>query len=656
MSPDRLDVAGILGPGGLIAKAMPGYEARPEQLAMAEAVADAIASRSHLMVEAGTGVGKSFAYLAPAILAAVEHGIRVVVSTRTINLQEQLIHKDLPFLETVVPVEFKAVLGKGRSNYVSLRRLDAARARADGAPGESAALSNLHRWAGQTVDGTLSDLPRRPPEAVWEQVQSDGGNCLKQSCPRHRECFFFKAARRMWSSQVLVVNHALYMSDLAARARGGAILPDHDVVIFDEAHTLANVAAAHLGLRVASGAVANLLTGLDNDRTGGLLAFLKLENTRPLARGALHAVDAFFDTVGAWQMSHEAPNGRVCAPTGLPDVVVEELRKLATGLADAAGSVESPEQRVELEAARTRCEAFANDIGAWLTQDDPGAVHWIERDDGRKSTVLARAPLDLGPTLRRDLFDRVPCCIMTSATLAVGSPPIFTFSAARLGLQDVKTRHLGSPFDHDRQMTVYLADGMPDPSSEFEAYERAAIAAIPHFVLKTRGKALVLFTSHRMMREAAARLGPWFQAQGIRLLSQSSGEPSAVLIAAFRDDVDSVLFGTDTFWQGVDVPGEALSNVVITRLPFGMQRHPLLEARLEAITRQGGDRFMDYQLPKAVLEFKQGVGRLIRTMTDRGIISVLDPRVRTKPYGHVFLDSLPRCPRRVEVPLFLSIT
>ena len=653
---NRLDVAGILGPGGLIAKAMPGYETRPEQFAMGQAVAEAIASGSHLMVEAGTGVGKSFAYLVPAILAAAEHGKRVVVSTRTINLQEQLIHKDLPFLESVVPVEFKAVLGKGRSNYVSLRRLDAARARADGVPGESAAMAKLHRWAGRTADGTLADLPRRPPEAVWEQVQSDGGNCLKQSCPRYRECFFFKAARRMWSSQVLVVNHALYMSDLASRTCGGAILPDHDVAIFDEAHTLASVAAAHLGLRVASGAVANLLTGLDNDRNGGLLAFLKLEDTRPLARRALHAVDAFFDAVGAWQVSHGFPNGRVRAPTGLPDAVVEQLRKLATGLGEAAGSVEPPEQRVELDAVRTRCEGFARDIAAWLAQDDAGAVHWIERDDGRKSTVLARAPLDLGPTLRRDLFERVPCCILTSATLAVGVPPSFAFSVSRLGLDNVMTRHLGSPFDHDRQMTVFLSDGMPDPSTEFEAYERAAIGAIPHFVSKTRGKALVLFTSHRMMAEAVARLGPWFEAQGIRLLSQSSGEPSSVLITAFRDDVDSVLFGTDTFWQGVDVPGEALSSVVITRLPFGMQDHPLLEARLEEITRKGGNRFTDHQLPEAVLKFKQGVGRLIRSKTDSGIIAVLDPRVRTKSYGHVFLDSLPRCPTRVEVPPFVSVS
>ena len=244
---------------------------------------------------------------------------------------------------------------------------------------------------------------------------------------------------------------------------------------------------------------------------------------------------------------------------------------------------------------------------------------------------------------------------MTSATLAVGSPPSFTFSAARLGLQDLKTRHLGSPFDHDRQMTVCLAEGMPDPWSEFEAYERAAIAAIPHFVMKTHGKALVLFTSHRMMAEATARLGPWFDARSIRLLSQSSGEPSSVLIAAFRDDVDSVLFGTDTFWQGVDVPGEALSNVVITRLPFGMQDHPLLEARLEEITRKGGNRFTDHQLPEAVLKFKQGVGRLIRSKTDQGIIAVLDPRVLTKPYGHVFVDSLPRCPTHVELPTLLNI-
>ncbi len=267
----------------------------------------------------------------------------------------------------------------------------------------------------------------------------------------------------------------------------------------------------------------------------------------------------------------------------------------------------------------------------------------------RAGPSSSRSPLDIGPIFRRDLFDHVPTCILTSATLSVGSPPRFDFSKSRLGLSsDLPTLHLGSPFDFPRQVTLYLVKGLPDPSSETKAFESAAIDAIPNFIQKTQGKSLVLFTSHRMMEAATRVLGPWFQRERITLLSQSSGTSRDKLLKRFRTEIDSVLFGTDSFWQGVDVPGEALSSVIITKLPFDVPTQPLLEAQLEEITRKGGDRFLDHQLPEAVLKFKQGIGRLIRTKTDRGIIVILDPRVLTKPYGKDFLLSIPACRTLVE--------
>ncbi len=652
----RLDALSVLGRGGRISTLLTGYETRDEQLRMAKAVAGAIESRTHLMVEAGTGVGKSFAYLVPAILAATELGKRVVVSTRTINLQNQLIDKDIPFLRTAMPQEFQAVLVKGRSNFISLRRLDSALARAKSfSPGatEFQQLSALALWVGTTKDGSRADLNFRPLESVWEAVQSDSGNCLKQSCPRHRECFFFKMASRTRSASLLIVNHALYMSDLALRTQGASLLPDHDVAIFDEAHSLANVAAEQLGLRVASGAIANLLNALYNERPKtGLLVQHQLVEAQSQVRKTLAATDAFFDAAADWLDRLGPSNGRVGTPIPLPDTLSEELRILANAIGRGIGAIEPPAQKIELEAARTRCQTFASHLSSWLKQDQAEGAYWIEvkKDHSKGRTVLlAHAPLDLGPILRRELFERIPTCVLTSGTLSVGDPPSFDFSMKRLGLNNkIETLQLGSPFDYKRQVTMYLARSLPDPSADPEGFEQAAIAAIPRFVGKTQGRALVLFTSHEMMDRATTQLASWFHRARITLLSQSSGMPTNKLLENFKTDVDSVLFGTDTFWQGVDVPGPALSNLIITRLPFSRPSHPLLEARFEVITRRGGNRFDEYQVPEAVLKLKQGVGRLIRSKTDCGMIVILDPRVLSKNYGSRFLLSVPSCPR-IEV-------
>lgn len=648
-----IDPVSVLGPDGAIARRLPAYESRVEQLKMAEAVATAISGQHHLMVEAGTGVGKSFAYLVPAILAVADAKRKVVVSTHTISLQEQLLQKDLPFLRAVMPQEFSAVLVKGRGNYISLRRLDGAGARSGATftrQEEFDQLAEIKMWSNRTLDGSRSDLEFRPASAVWDAVVSEDGNCLGKDCPSNKECFYFKARRRMWSANILVVNHALFMSDLALRAAGSALLPDYDVAVFDEAHTLDAVAGEHLGLRVTGGQVDFLLNRLYNERgPKGLLVYHELAEAQRQAMRVRHAAREFFEEVVEWHHRSGVANGRLRKPVDWSDALVEELRKLGSVIVNSASQPRKPEEQVELIAAADRCLGLANTLDAWMRQTLPDSVFWVEVVEGQRTRItLACSPLDVGPIMRRDLFDRVPTCVLTSATLSVGTPPRFDFFRQRLGLTHTESLQLGSPFDYQRQVTIHLPRNLPDPSEQSAEYERMAIRAIPYYLEKTNGKAFVLFTSYRMLEAAARELTPWFVRRNIALFTQSSGMPRSKMVEAFKSDVNSVIFGADSFWQGVDVPGEALSNVIIVRLPFSVPSHPLLEARLEAIRKRGGNPFVEYQVPEAVIKLKQGFGRLIRSRSDRGIVVVLDPRLLTKPYGRTFLNSLPECPRIIE--------
>jgi len=690
-----LDFESVLGPGGSISRRISNYEHRHEQLQMALAVTQALEKRKHLIVEAGTGVGKSFGYLVPAILFATSDEAnlektqpsdnpnedpktrRIVISTHTISLQEQLIAKDLPLLNAVIPREFTSVLVKGRSNYISLRRMQVARSRLGSLLHDERDFDHfkeIEQWSESTSDGSLSSLSFRPSGLLWDELSSDSGNCMGRLCKSFDKCFYYAARRRVANAKILVVNHALFFSDLAVRAQGGSFLPNYDAVIFDECHTMENVAGDHLGLTVSNSQIDYTLRKLYNPRNDkGTLVALGLRQLQKLSYGCMESLDAFVDDFVEWAASDAPANGRLRTPVPVKTNLPQGLQELAAELERYGKDIKDANNKLDMMSASNRLSVLGNSLETWLTQKETDAVYWFEKKESRGSSrnfvrlTLRSSPLDIGNYLREHLFQKVPSVIMASATIAtkqsehIQQPqikkddPAFHFFQRRIGALGVPSLQVGSPFDYPKLAELHMLTDLPDPSLEKNRYEDALIPALKHYIQKFDGHAFVLFTSYESLRRTSQALAPWMAQQNLATYSQADGMPRTELLQAFKDHPRGVLFGAESFWQGVDVPGDALKLVVITKLPFSVPDHPLLEARLEAIRKGGGNPFRDFQLPEAVIKFRQGFGRLIRTSSDSGVVLVTDPRMSTKPYGATFASSLPACPKKtISAKQFLA--
>jgi len=638
----------IFSEDGLLSKAK-NFEFRPQQQEMAVAVARALEEDRHLVVEAGTGVGKSLAYLVPAILFALEQHKKAIISTHTINLQEQLLHKDIPILKKVLPVEFDAALMKGRQNYLCHRRLERAlQGSKELFTGpETNELNRIAEWASKTRDGSLSDLSIEPDPKVWMQVCSEAHVCTQKTCGQNPRCFYQQARKRLLAADVIVLNHTLLFILLGSpdeqEGRESGFLFPNDFIIFDEAHTVEQVASKQIGVGVSQYGLRSTIQRLYNARTKkGLFTVMRDAAGVRLATELIDDVEKFFDAVESKSDFRKGREFRVRDVDLVPDTITGRLVAVQARVAEVVKRADDEILKAELQEFGRRIRDARDGIAIFLEQSAPQHVYWVERT-GKTAQFLSlnAAPIDLAPVLRRMLFRDNCCCVMTSATLAVGRPDLAYFRE-RIGATEAEPLQLGSPFDFQKQMKMFVVRKMPDPREA--GYAKELERWIAHFVQQTDGSAFVLFTSYRDMQQVAREMQKFFDERGMHLLVQGAGAPRTKLLEQFKSTPRSVLFGTDSFWSGVDVPGEALSNVIITRLPFAVPDTPLIEAKLELIQERGGDAFTEFSLPEAILKLRQGVGRLIRTKTDRGIVIILDNRIVTRPYGRAFMRALPKCP------------
>jgi len=672
----------LFAPDGPVQRALGDrFEMRPEQMRMASAVADAMDARSHLMVEAGTGVGKSFAYLLPAIDRVLRTGERVVVATNTIALQEQLIEKDVPLMRAIVETnsddlpagwrgELRPVLVKGRGNYLSIRRLKLASQRqASLLPDEPTRMSlhQIEQWAYETTDGTLSTLPQLERPEAWDHARSDADNCMGRKCPHYKECFYQRARREAENANLLICNHALFFADLALRVGGTGILPEYDHVVLDEAHGVEDVASEHFGLTLTEGRVNHLVRTLyDQRRRKGYLATLhQTLADADASRHAERAIEAALELRSAsrrffesWRRLHETgrlTSPRVRSPGMVEDVLGPAARELATRLRALRDRIEPEPDRFELNSYARRASDIADSASALVEHSLAHAVYWAEPERTHRGTVrisLGCAPIEVHDILREHLFSRGCSVTLTSATLTtrrIGADEptetaetAFAHMLGRLGAEGARTLQLGSPFDHATQMEVYADVSMPSPKGRTtpELVE-AMVPRILDHLIATDGGAFVLFTSFAMLGAVAAALEEPLGELGMPMLAHGRDGSRRELLQRFRRDERSVLLGADSFWQGVDVQGRGLRNVIITKLPFEPPDRPLTEARSELIRDRGGDPFRHDALPRAIIRFKQGFGRLVRSGRDVGRVVVLDPRLVTTSYGAMFRRALP---------------
>ena len=631
----------IFGRGGLIARAHPDYEYRPGQIQMAEAVLRAFEEKRHLIVEAGTGTGKTLAYLVPAIAAATARGQRVIISTGTKNLQEQLMEKDIPFLQQVLPRKFTAAYMKGRTNYACLQRIR----RAENSPvleglDEMDYFDEVRRWARESQTGDRAELTNLPENlSFWRHVDARSEICMGQKCPDYDPCFITRMRQRAMDADIVIVNHHLFFADLALRnSEYGQVLPDYSAVIFDEAHLIEDVAAEYFGSQVSSYQMEDLVRDLSQ------LPVMSVDVNKELTRIA-GRVTRFADNFWMGFREGRGEEGRfpILPGTFARKVAYGEIE--ATPLGDAYLGLDGALDRLEttLDALRDPPPEVENllrrvrqarfDLQFIVAGDDKHFVYWMERRG--RGLFLRASPIDVSGLLQEKLFERVEMVVLTSATLA--SAGNFNFIRERLGLMEADDLIAPSSYDYESQAVLYLPPRMPDPRSP--QFADAAAYEVINILNATEGRAFVLSTSFAGMKALYERV-----VNEIDFPCFLQGTASkAGLLEKFRDTPNAVLFATASFWQGVDVRGEQLSCVIIDKLPFAVPSDPVVAARQRYIDDQGGSSFYEYSVPQAIISLKQGLGRLIRSTTDKGVLAILDSRLKTKAYGRMFLESLPPC-------------
>ncbi len=631
----------VFGPDGLIARAHPEYEYRPGQIEMARAVMRAFEEKRHLIVEAGTGTGKTLAYLVPAVAAALSGNGRVIVSTGTKNLQEQLMEKDIPFLQNILPKPFAATYMKGRSNYLCLNRLG----RAQSMPvleglDEVDYFDEVTHWSKESETGDRAELANLPESlSFWRHIDARSESCLGQKCPDFDPCFITRMRNRAQEADIVVVNHHLFFADLSLRGSNyGSVLPEYTAVILDEAHLIEEVASEYFGAQVSNYQIEDLMRDLGMLRIED--ADVDKELTHSVAR-----LSRFSDNFWAGFRDGRGEDGRYpiipgtfarrnrdgeleATPLGELYVVLEGAITRAETTLDALK--EKPPD-VENLIRRLREIRFALEF--IVTGTDKKFVYWLERRN--RGVFLRASPIDVAGLLQDKLFEEVPTVVLTSATLSSGGN--FAFIRDRLGLDTADDLIAESSFDYQSQAILYLPAKMPDPRDR--EWTPAAAAEVTRILNATEGRAFVLSTSLAGMQALYDNVWPEIDYPCLVQGSASKGQ----LLKRFRETPNAVLFATSSFWQGVDVRGEQLSCVIIDKLPFAVPTDPIVAARQRYIEDTGGSSFYQYSVPQAIIALKQGLGRLIRSTSDRGVLAILDPRLRTKGYGRTFLQSLPPC-------------
>jgi ATP-dependent DNA helicase DinG len=621
------DYSEVFGAAGKLSQAVDGYAYRPEQAAMARAVGLALARLEPLIVEAGTGTGKTFAYLVPALLS----GRSVIISTGTRTLQDQLFRRDVPLLAKALGQPVKIALLKGRANYLCRHRLELATQQGSLLKGERGAarvLARVSRWAATTKSGDLSELTDLPEQsAVWPSVTSTRENCLGQECPQFSRCHVFDARRNAQAADIVVVNHHLLLADLALKDEGfGDLLPGAEAVILDEAHQVPDIAAQFFGVVWPVRKAQLLLRDI-----GAELAAAAIR-----APAIIEAVLNIEAQLEGLRLALPRAAGRH-EWSELPDAFLDALPRIETALSELAGELEGLGGGAGTANCARRALVLANALAGLRELDDQSGLRWIEA--AASGLLLQFTPFEIAERLREYVESRPCAWVFTSATLAIGDD--FSHFAARIGLPEARTLRIDSPFDYRSQARLFLPPRMPEPLDP--AFADEFIQACAPLLCASGGRAFLLYTSYRGLAEGVRALKARFPEPPFPVLVQGEA-PREALLNRFRELGNAVLLATGSFWEGVDVKGEALSIVAIDKLPFAAPDDPLLKARLEGIRRRGGNPFYEYQLPQAVLALKQGVGRLIRDFDDYGVIVIGDPRIKTKAYGRVFLDSMPPAP------------